>query len=136
MKKHKPVFIAFILGTVALLCIIAPFAIREYRAEVRFQSANRLREQGNYEKAIAMYSEAIAIKSTDDSFYNNRGMAFAQKGDYRDAINDFTEAIQIAPYYGLGYANRATAYHELGENEKAQSDLKTAKELRKNYGGP
>src|SRR5208337_1724873 len=66
--------------------------------------------KGNYDKAIRLFTEAIASEefSREDlskTFYN-RGFAWMKMGDDDKAIADFTEAIEIAPRFDEAYFNR------------------------------
>lgn len=123
------IYALVVLGLVGA-CAAVPFAVRLYRAETAFQEANAYRENGEFDLAIERYSDAIRLSSSDERFYNNRGMAHSQKGDYDRAIEDFTRAIQVCPHYALGYANRGAAYLKTGKHELSQRDLQIAERLK------
>jgi len=61
-------------------------------------------EKGEYDQAIADYTEAIRINPEDGDFYYNRGLAYGDKGEGDQAIADYTEAIRINP--DLAYARQ------------------------------
>ena len=67
-------------------------------------------EKGEYDRAIADYTEAIRIKPDYAEAYRNRGVAYAEKGEYDRAIADYTEAIRLKPDYAEAYYNRGIAY--------------------------
>src|SRR5512136_1225608 len=46
-------------------------------------------------------------ESRDPKFYNNRGIACAEKGQYEQAISDFNKAIEINPMDGQTCNNLA-----------------------------
>ena len=48
-------------------------------------------KKGDYDKAIADYTEAIRLDPKDAAAYYNRGTSYAHKGDYDKAIADYTE---------------------------------------------
>ena len=52
---------------------------------------------GEYDKAIADYTEAIHLDPTDAQAYNNRGIAYVDKSDLDNAIADHTTAIRLGP---------------------------------------
>ena len=52
---------------------------------------------GEYDRAIADYSEAIRLNPKDPAAYNNRGNAYSRKGEYDRAIADLNEAIRLDP---------------------------------------
>jgi tetratricopeptide (TPR) repeat protein len=59
----------------------------------------------------------------DAKFYNNRGIAFAEKGQYDRAISDFNQAIEINPRYNKAYNNRGIVYRLTGQYNEAISDF-------------
>ena len=54
-------------------------------------------KKGDYDKAIADYTEAIRLDPKNAEAYCNRGHAYEEKGDYDKAIADCTEAIRLDP---------------------------------------
>ena len=69
-----------------------------------------LRRKGDYDKAIADYTEAIRLNPKLAEAYYSRGFAYGKKGDYDKAIADYTEAIRLDPKYAEAYYNRGVAY--------------------------
>jgi tetratricopeptide (TPR) repeat protein len=65
-------------------------------------------------------------ESRDAKFYNNRGIAFAEKGQYDQAISDFNRAIEINPRYNKAYNNRGIVYRLRGQYNQAISDFNKA----------
>jgi len=59
----------------------------------------------------------------DAKFYNNRGIAFAEKGQYERAISDFNQALEINPRYNKAYNNRGIVYRLTGQYNEAISDF-------------
>ena len=86
-------------------------------------------QQGEHNKAIASFTEAIQLNSKDADAYNNRGGVYVYKREYDKAISDFTEAIRLNPKYAEAYVNRGIAYRNKGEQAKAEADFAKAKEL-------
>ncbi len=77
---------------------------------------------GDYERAIADYTEVICLDPEYAYAYYNRGLAYRKLGDYENAIADCTEAIYLDPEYAYAYYNRGFAYHHLGDYERAIAD--------------
>ena len=50
---------------------------------------------GQYDRAIADYTEAIRINPNDATAYNNRGVAYEKKGDKTKAEKDFARVKQL-----------------------------------------
>jgi tetratricopeptide (TPR) repeat protein len=71
--------------------------LRESAAEY-IQRGNELENQGEYDKAIADYNQALAINPKYAVAYTNRGVARYSKGDYDKAIADYTQALAINPW--------------------------------------
>ena len=84
---------------------------------------------GEYDKAIADYSEAIKLKTNYAKAYYNRGNAYRDKVDFDKAISDYTIAIELNPDYAEVYYNRGKLYDEAGEYNKAIDDFSTVIKL-------
>ena len=83
--------------------------------------------EGQYDKAIATYTEAIELNPDFAEAYLNRGISFSATKQYEKAIEDFTAAIRIDPTMHGAYYNRGKAYEASGRPTKAKKDFKTAK---------
>ncbi len=79
-------------------------------------------EQGEYNKAIADFSQAIALNHDNADIYYNRGTSYARQGEYNKAIADFSQAIDLNPDSANAYHNRGDSYAEQGKHEKAIVD--------------
>ena len=84
---------------------------------------------GNFNRAINMYSRAIRIKPDYAAAFNNRSIAYSSI-DLIKAIADLTEAIRIRPFEAIYYFNRGQKYSALGEHEEAIGDFSEAIRLR------
>jgi tetratricopeptide (TPR) repeat protein len=80
------------------------------------------RTNGNLERAIADYDDAIRLDPNDPLFYYTRAVAYDAKGDRDHAIADYTEAIRLNPKYAGAYANRSNAYQAKGDFDRAIAD--------------
>ncbi len=70
---------------------------------------NRHYHAGEYEDAIAEYTQAIALDPKLAEAYNNRGLAYADLGKYAEAIADYYQAISLDTKYAVSYNNRGEA---------------------------
>lgn len=78
---------------------------------------------GNWEQVIADSSTAIALGSTNPSFFSIRGPALFYTERYSEAILDLTKAIELDPP-GLVYQYlRAFCYHKTGNHVRAITDF-------------
>ena len=83
-------------------------------------------EKGDYDKAIADYTEAIRLDPKFATAYYGRGVAYGEKGDYDKAIADYTEAIRLDPKLAEAYCSRGIAYANKGDYDKAIADYTEA----------
>ena len=79
--------------------------------------------------AIADYTKAIELGSTNPAAYNNRANVRAETNDRDGAIADYTRAIKLKPDYARAYYNRAVLKKENGDKAGADADYKKAREL-------
>jgi tetratricopeptide (TPR) repeat protein len=81
---------------------------------------------GDYDKAIADYTEAIRLDPKLKEAYEKRAALYKEhKGDYGKAIADYTEVIRLDPD-DMKYFNRAEAYEHKGDHDKAIADYTEA----------
>ena len=85
-----------------------------YRAwELR---GNEALEAGNYDRAVALYDQAIAVDNDKPSAWENRGDALVKKGDYQAAIEAYNEAINLSPETQTQLQNKIkTTREKLGD---------------------
>jgi len=83
-------------------------------------------DQGNFDQAIANYTQAIATDPTCALAYNQRGAAWFSKGDFDKAITDATLAIANNRSNASAYNNRAAAWDAKNEFDKALVDVNLA----------
>jgi serine/threonine-protein kinase len=92
----------------------------EALSEASYLQGNALRDQGKLDEAIALYQEAIRLKTThDDQAYSGLVQVLKAKGKLNEVIATCREAIQKAP-------DNALAYFQLGGLLQAQGDFTEA----------
>ena len=84
---------------------------------------------GDYERAIADFSETIRLKPEFVEAYNYRGAAYIQKGDYDRAVADENQVIGLDPKHVTAHFNRGNAYRRKGDWDRALTDYKEALRL-------
>jgi tetratricopeptide (TPR) repeat protein len=104
------------LATPVATSVALDDAIAAYNRGVEYSG------KGDYDQAMAQFTEAIGIDANYTNAYNNRGVAYYKKGDYDKAIADYTAAIGLAPDYSNAYYNRGNAYFAKGDMDKAIAD--------------
>lgn len=121
------VMIALMVST-QLAAQAMPGTAREF-----FNRGNQFLEQGDYDKAIADFTEVIRLNPQSDSAYLNRGNAYSDNNDYDKAIADYTEAIRLNPQYADAYYSRGDAYSDKKDYNKARADYTNAMRLDPQY---
>lgn len=88
--------------------------------------------QGDYDRAIAEFSEALRLKPDPVTFYS-RAFTYSIKGEFDRAISDNTEALRLKPVYFEALFNRAGAYAAKRDFDRAIADCSEAIRLRPDY---
>jgi Flp pilus assembly protein TadD len=101
-------------------------------AEAYNKRGNAYRNNGDYDKAIEEFNQALRLNPNYAEAYSNRGAAWGATGDYDKAIEDFSEAIRLNPDYANAYYNRGITWGTKGDYDKAIEDYSQA--LRLNPG--
>ncbi|KAJ1651534.1 Small glutamine-rich tetratricopeptide repeat-containing protein 2 [Dispira simplex] len=88
--------------------------------------ANELKTAGNkalaakeYDEAIRLYGEAIALDARNPIYFANRAAAYSQRGDYSEAVDDANRALEIDSRYSKAYSRLAHAYFGLKQYDLA-----------------
>ncbi|KAJ3743462.1 activator of Hsp70 and Hsp90 chaperone [Lentinula detonsa] len=80
--------------------------------------ANALKDQGNkafaakdWDKAIDLFSQAIAIDGSNHVLYSNRSAAYSGKKEWAAALKDAEKCIELNSTWSKGYARKGAALH-------------------------
>ncbi len=87
--------IAGLLVLAGTLIIVAP-AFSQSLSEINAR-AGTFFSQGSFKKAVAAYTDAIALNGNNAVLYYNRGLARFKLHDYASALDDFNKAVSIDP---------------------------------------
>jgi tetratricopeptide (TPR) repeat protein len=79
--------------------------------------------QGDYDRAIADYTEAIRLAPTSAWAYCRRANAYLFKDEFDRVIADCDEAIRLDPTYAWAYCSRGHAFAAKGDFRSAIADL-------------
>ncbi|KAH8105503.1 chaperone [Cristinia sonorae] len=98
--------------------------------------ADALKDQGNkafqakdYDKAIELFTQALAIDSSNHVLYSNRSAAKAGKRNWAGALEDAEECIKINPAWSKGYARKGAALHGQRRYDEAVAAYETGLKL-------
>src|SRR5262252_2588596 len=83
-------------------------------------------KRGDFEVAIADFTEAIRLNPQSAKPYNDRGFSYARRGDLDHAIADYDQAVRLDPRYSLALRNRGLAYLIKHEYDRAIADYDAA----------
>jgi tetratricopeptide (TPR) repeat protein len=81
------------------------------------------RSNGELDRAIEDYDQAIRLMPDYYVAINNRGVALMARGELDRAIADFDRAIQLKPDYLAAFGGRAAALGRKGLLDRAIADL-------------
>jgi tetratricopeptide (TPR) repeat protein len=84
------------------------------------------RAKGDYDHAIADYTEAIRVESDYGLAFYSRGIAYFNKKDYDRAIADYTESLRLSPRDIIALQNRGHAYQAKQDYDSAIVDYSEA----------
>ena len=84
------------------------------------------KRKGQWDRAIADYSEALRLQPDDAQVFNNRGNAYYYKGQLDRAIKDYDDAIRLEPDLAVAFGNRGNVYRKNGQFDRAIADYSEA----------
>ncbi|CAG8780495.1 19452_t:CDS:2, partial [Racocetra persica] len=82
--------------------------------------------QKNYQKAIKLYTQAIAFNQDDPIFYSNRAACYYNINEYLRVIDDCNSALEMDPCYVKALNRRAMAYEQTARYEESLHDFTAA----------
>ena len=102
-------------------------------AEAYLRRGTERFERGDFDGAIADFSEYTRLRPDDAAGWYKRGNAWSYKRNYDKAIADYTEVIRInPPRVVLAWNNRGNAWLAKGEHDNAIADFDEAIRLNPN----
>jgi len=106
--------------------IDSPSTSPELRTAAYRARAAAYAERAAHDKAIADYTQAIALKANDGECYAGRGEARLAQGDVDGSISDFTQAIRYSGESPALYVTRGYAQLVKGNPAEAVADFTVA----------
>ena len=88
------------------------------------------KSKGQWDRAIADFSEAIRLKPDFVTAFNNRGNIYYGKRQYDRAIMDYDAAIRLKPDLAEAFSNRGNVYRKKGQFDRAIEDYDKAIHLK------
>jgi len=110
-----------------------PTIKQKIETEYYYNCGNAYLKEGDYDNAIACYTQAIKINPNYVDAYFNRGSIYYEKGDYDKAIADYTQTTKIDPNAADAYCARGNAYYIKSDYDRAIADYTQAIKLDPNW---
>jgi len=101
-----------------------------------YTQGNAYADMGQYDLAIADYTEAIALSPGFIDAYMSRGLCYGAQREYDIAIADFTKIVALIPDYTEAYNYRGVAYDHQGLTDLAIADYTNAIAWDPGYANP
>jgi tetratricopeptide (TPR) repeat protein len=98
-----------------------------------FQTANELKQKGQFSEALAYYYQAIEQNPKFYLYHHNLGETLVKLGRVEEAIASFQQAIDISPN-GSSYYSMAKSYTQLGKTDQGNLAYYRAIELNPHWG--
>jgi tetratricopeptide (TPR) repeat protein len=102
-------------------------------AQDLFNQGTAYLNQGEYDRAIANYAEAIRLDPKYAMAYMKRAETYRLKSDFDRAVADSTEAIRLEPTLALAHYHQGETNRLKGEYDKAIADATEAIRLDPKY---
>jgi len=130
-RLYRTLMVVAVTLTVAWLgwSVYDSFVRSRAPGDSEYLAANRLFEDGRYERALEEYE--AALRAAPDHIHALRGKArsLLKLKRYDEALAVFDEAIAREPQFAATYANRGILYDQIGEYRKALADYEKALSL-------
>jgi len=101
-------------------------------AEEKKNAGNEQYKAQNYQAALRLYSDAIALCPEASAYYGNRAACYMMLGDYKAALRDSRQAILIDEKFEKGYVRVAKCCIALGDIVGAEQTIKRLHEIDAN----
>lgn len=116
------------LGIIAFVLLQSTYeSIVPGHASYYANRGDKYLNSGNYDLAIAEYTQAIELEPNSRALYYSRGLAYHQEGDFENAIDDFSFVLTFPSNVviddGMVYYARGQAYAAHGIYDLALADF-------------
>jgi predicted O-linked N-acetylglucosamine transferase (SPINDLY family) len=88
---------------------------------------------GNYNYALELFDQALALNNTEPHAFSNQGIALAEIGRFEDAVISYDHAILLNPNFAEAYSNRSAVYAKMGRHNDALCDAARAIQINPGY---
>jgi len=81
-----------------------------------YNRGHAYRNQGQFDRAIDDYDQALKLRPNFADAWNDRGVAWRLKGDNERALTDFAEAVRLNPDLPSAWFNRGATLASLASS--------------------
>ncbi|XP_077995250.1 tetratricopeptide repeat protein 28-like [Glandiceps talaboti] len=85
----------------------------------KVKQSNEACQNGDFQRAIRLYSEAISLDPTNHVLYSNRSAAYVKMQQYEKALQDAVKAKELNPKWTKAYYRQGVALQYLGRHADA-----------------
>ncbi|MEE8483560.1 MAG: tetratricopeptide repeat protein [Nitrospinota bacterium] len=96
--------------------------------EDMFSDAKKLTEQGNYDKALAVYKKMLQLHESAEVYYNI-GYIKTSQGKHNEAIIAFRKAVMINNLHAMAYKSMAEVYLKKDDPHEAEKCFEKAGDI-------
>lgn len=102
----------------------------DYPGENKYRLANKYLEEGQYEKALDIFEEAISLNPEHKAMCLGKGLALMKLQRLQESEQSFDRTLTIDASFATAYANRGILHDMMGQYQKAIEDYQKALTLR------
>ncbi|XZN96645.1 MAG: tetratricopeptide repeat protein [Microcoleus sp.] len=99
--------------------MIAESLVNLEAAQTYFQKANRLKDTGRLDEAIAHYHKSLEFNGEDAEVYKTLAEVYALQGEFEKAIDSCHLAVKFNPSFAPAYLTMGNALHSQNKLEMA-----------------
>ncbi len=108
---------------IVLVIVLASCESKETRLQSFLLKGNTSRTEGDPQKALYYYREALKLDPCYADALNNAGTIHHEDGHHQEAIAQYSKALECRPGYLEARFNRANSYYLSGETFSALADI-------------
>ena len=98
----------------------SPVGLINGSVEELLEEADKLREDGSYDKALAVYSDAKMLEPNNAEVLFKMGYTMSQSQRYDEALEYFLDSLKYDDENPFAYLEISKIYKEMGDDEKAK----------------
>ena len=131
MNKNLYVSLTAILCTIMLGLPVQAKMTKE--AHALYQQACAYEYKSDYNSAIKVIQQALAINGEDAMLYTKIAGLYADTGNYEDSLSAYKKAIKLRPNDAFIYISMGNILQTLGDYENAYNSFKHAQTIYPEY---